>query len=168
MNTTSQNTSPLPINAYWSKFYNQGVHSYSEYDKLVANNVYPISLLSSDGKRKFRSKLKFTNGKATGLGTDALDELGYEKYVDLIKVVAGVIPIIINESSPRIPQHDPNYPIQAFVEGYEPREESAHRCIVSGGSMCWVPGPGPAGGAINVYRGQFAMPFFNSINRYRF
>lgn len=80
-------------------FNTQGIHSLSDYDTLVAHNVFPLSELSSTAKSDFRSGLFFSNagsrsqtvviGFKRGL---AYSSLTYSKYVDLIQLVAGINP----------------------------------------------------------------------------
>jgi hypothetical protein len=70
-----------------------------------------------------------------GIGSAALDELGYNKYVELIKLITGTNPMFNNILPPIDPFHD----LGVWIDGYEPRPEDNHQCHPAGGSVCWVP-----------------------------
>ncbi|MCW5908629.1 MAG: hypothetical protein KIS94_12275 [Chitinophagales bacterium] len=71
----------------------KGISSVEEFDVLARMNVYPLNYLSHAGKAEFRSRLMFRdyNGEkiVNGVGYNAIHELGYGKYVDLIKIITG-------------------------------------------------------------------------------
>lgn len=123
-------------------FYQQGIHSLAEFDDLVEEDAWPISSLSNSARTEFRSKLKFMNTNSTsvvvGFGKGrAYDDLGLEDYTELIKLVVGINPDFDFVSGE--PEEDENYPTTICVDGYEPRPEQNHYCIVAGGSQCCIP-----------------------------
>lgn len=120
----------------------EGIKSLEDYDKLVINNTYPLNLLSYKGKLEFKEKIRFRETPSgiavAGVGYYAIRELGYHKYVELLKLITGMNPVIDG----KMPPYDSFHPIAVWVSGYEPRAEAKHACCPAGASMCWVPDEG--------------------------
>lgn len=133
----------IPANYFKPGFvkrsYSRGIKSLNDYDSLVSANSYPLNALSSEGQKTFRDRLRFMTTQygtvVNGIGMAALDELGYNKYVELIKLITGTNPMF----NGILPPYDPYHDIGVWVPGYEPRHEDNDLCHVAGGSMCWVP-----------------------------
>lgn len=128
----------------------KGITSVEDFDVLARMNVYPLNCLSDSGKAEFRSRLSFReyNGEkvVNGVGYNAINELGYSKYVDLIKIVTGKNPVIDGKQPP----YDPRCLPGTWVSRHRPNPDRGHCCEASSSDMCWVPPEGNPCGPIHV------------------